>query len=381
MNIAVILGGGKGSRMGGKVNKILLSLADKPLIYHTIKKFEDCSDVDEIILVINKDDIDETKLLVSKYKFNKIKKVIEGGEERQDSVCNGIRAIENGMEEDVVLIHNAANPFVSEESIVEVIKAVKDHGAAVAAHKAKDTIKEVDLYGFVERTLERDKLWQMQTPQGMKYGVALKAFEKAYTDDVYATDDVALVERIGGRVKVIETNKENIKVTNPSDLVFAEKVIGDRIGVGQDSHRFEDGKKLMLGGVEIPFGKGLKGNSDGDVILHSLFNALSQAIGMRSIGCYADKMCLEEGIKDSKEYVKFILGKLSEYKINNVGIMVEGKEPKLEAHHDMIKEAVAELIGVEVGGVGLTFTSGEELTEFGKGMGMQAFSAVLLSRK
>jgi len=384
MNTAIIVGAGKGERMNSKINKILLTLAEKPIIYPTIKVFEDSDLIDNIILVINKDDEGEIKNLVRQYNFKKIKKIIEGGKERQDSVYNGLKAIENADNEDIILIHNAVNPFVDKKTIKELIEETKTHGAAVAAIKSEDTLKEVNEDNFVAKTLDRSKIWRMQTPQAMKYGLAKKAFEKAYKDNFYATDDVALIERLGEKVKIIETNKENIKITTPEDLQLAEKIkIGARIGLGQDSHSFEEKEKpLILGGIEIPNEPGLKANSDGDVILHTLFNALSQAIGYKSIGCYADKMCLEQGITDSKEYLKVILEKLKEenYKINNVGIMMELKKPNLGQYHDKIKESLSNLLKIEKNKIGLTFTSGDNLTEFGKGLGIQCFVVTIVNK-
>ncbi len=379
MNTAIIVGAGKGKRMNEKINKIFLSLVGKPIVCSTIEKFENLDLIDNIILVVNKDDENEIKRIIEKNQYKKIKKIVSGGEKRQDSVYNGIKAVENADDEDIILIHNAANPFVSEETIKETTEAAKEHGAAVAAIKAKDTIKEVDGDNFAVKTLDREKLWQMQTPQAIKYGLVKKAFEKAYEDNFYGTDDVALVERLGEKVKVVETNKENIKITTPEDLQIAEKIkSGARVGLGQDSHRFDEKQKpLILGGILIPDEQGLKANSDGDVILHALFNALSQAIGGRSISCYADKMCLEKGITDSKEYLKVILKKLNEdnWQINNVGVMVEAKKPKLEPYHDKIKESLSNLLKIEKDKIGLTFTSGEGLSEFGKGLGMQCFVA------
>lgn len=381
MNTAIIVGAGKGKRMQSKINKILLTLAGKPIICHTIKKFEDSDLIDNIILVINKDDEREIKNLVKKYNFKKIKKIIYGGKERQDSVYNGIKAIENASDEDITLINNAVNPFVNEKTIRELIEEARIYGASAAAIKAKDTIKEVDKNNFAVKTLDRSKLWQMQTPQVMKYGLAIKAFEKAYKDDFYATDDVSLIERLGKKVKIVETNKENIKITTPENLMLSEKInSAKRIGLGHDSHRFEEKEKLLiLGGILIPNEKGLKANSDGDVILHALFNSISQAIGERSISCYADSLC-KKGIIDSKEYLKIILKKLNErkYKIGNIGIMVEAKKPKLEPYHDKIKESLSNLLKIEKSQIGLTFTSGEDLTDFGKGKGMQCFAIATL---
>ena len=382
MATAIIVGAGKGERMQAKINKILLSLAEEPLIYHTIKVFEDSDLIDEIILVVNKDDNEEIKDLIKKYNFGKIKNIVFGGEKRQDSAYNGIKEIEKADDE-IILIHNAANPFVDQTTIRRLIEETKIHGAAVAAIKAKDTIKEVDKNNFVIKTLDRKKLWQMQTPQAMKLSLAKKAFENAYNNNFYATDDVALVEQLGEKVKIVETNKENIKITTPEDLQLAEKIkTGARVGLGLDSHKFDDEPRpLILGGIEIPDEPGLKANSDGDVILHALFNALSQAIGGKSIGCYADKMCLEHEIKDSKEYLKIILKKLEEknYKINNIGIMIEAKKPNMEPHHDNIKESLSNLLKIDQGQIGLTFTSGEDLTDFGKGLGIQCYAIVAVS--
>lgn len=384
MNTTIIVGAGKGERMKSKVNKILLTLAEKPLIYNTIKTFEDSNLIDNIILVINKDDEREIKDLIKNYNFIKIKKIIEGGKERQDSVYNGIKAIEKADDEDIILIHNAANPFVSQETIKKIIEETKKHGAAVAAIKSEDTLKEVDEGNFVVKTFDRKKIWRMQTPQAMKYSLAVRAFEKAHQDDFYATDDVALVERLGEKVKIVETNKENIKITTPEDFVAAEKIkSGARVGLGMDSHRFDDKPKpLILGGFLIPNEQGLKANSDGDVILHALFNSLSQAIGMKSIGCYADKTCLEQGITDSKEYVKFIYNKVKTegYELNNIGIMVEAKKPNLGPYHNKIKDSLSDLLKINKEQIGLTFTSGEGLTEFGKGLGMQCFCVVSLNK-
>ena len=381
MNTAIIVGSGKGTRMNEKVNKIFLSLTDKPIIYHTIKAFEDCSLIDGIVLVSNEEG--ELKRIIERNHFKKIKKIVRGGEKRQDSAYNGLKAV-NGKDEDIILIHNAANPFITGTTIKKVIDAAKEHGACAAAIKAKDTIKEADKNGFAIKTLDREKMWQMQTPQAMKFSMAKRAFEKAYQDKFYGTDDAMLVERLGGKVKIVETEHENFKITTQYDLETARRIEGcSRAGLGMDSHGFSKEKKpLVLAGFLIKGENGLEANSDGDVILHALFNALSQAIGGRSIGCYADKMCIEEGVSDSKEYLKVILKEVKEknYRINNVGIMVEAKKPRLEQYWDGMKEALSSILGITKDAVGITFTSGDDLTDFGKGLGIQAF-AVCTVRK
>ena len=379
MNYAIIVAAGKGKRMNSKVNKILLLLDEKPILYHSIKPFEKSALIDKIFLIAGKEDVVDLGGVVRAGGFKKVE-IVEGGEERQDSVYNGLRALD-AKDEDIVLIHNGVNPFVSSELISKVVDGVKIYGACAVAYRAKDTIKEVDEEGFVLRTLDRNRLWQMQTPQAAKYKLLVRAFVKAYNDGYYGTDDVELIERIGERVKVIECDRENFKITQPADLENAKLLLNaDRVGVGLDSHRFTDEmKKLVLGGVEILGEKGIEANSDGDVILHSLFNALSSAVGGRSLGFYADHLC-NKGVKDSVVYLKVALEMVREkgFKINNIGVMVEGSKPRLDKYEELIKGRIAEICGVDYSKVGLAVTSGEDLSAFGKGEGVQVYSIVSL---
>jgi len=374
-NFAIIVAAGKGKRMNSKLHKLLLTLNNNYIINYTLEKFENSPLIDEIVLVSNEN--------FNVKNIKKLKKIVKGGEKRQDSVYNGLKAIENAKDDDIVVIHNGANPLVDEKTIKETIESAKQYGAAAAAFRAKDTIKESDKENFVKKTLNRENLWQMQTPQCIKYDLAIKSFENAKKDSFYSTDDVALVERNGAEVKIIETNEENIKLTTPSDLEKLNLLKNSsRIGLGLDSHKFTNiPKPLILGGVLIPNEQGLEANSDGDVILHSLFNAFSQAIGERSIGYYDDSM-LKKGITDSKEYLRLILKMVEErdFKINNIGIMIEAKKPFLEPFAEKMKAELSKLLKIQKTQIGITFTSGEELTEFGKGKGIQVFSIVSLKK-
>ena len=378
MNIAIIVAAGKGKRMGNKGDKILLGLLNKPVIAHTLEAFEKSNDIDEIVVVANKDNESEIKEMTSRLKFRKVKKIVLGGKERQDSVYNGIKSIKAGKD-DIVVIHNAANPLVSQQTISETVHAARKYGAAAAAMPAEDTIKEVE-NDTVVKTLQREKLWRMQTPQAMRFAIAEEAFEKARRENYYATDDVALVERLGKEVKIVQCNRENIKLTTQEDLAIAGLLKSStKVGIGQDSHRFTNRKKqLVLGGVVIPGHKGLEADSDGDVLLHALFNAIAQAIGGKSLGHYATPM-FKKGITDSKEYLKVMLEKIKEYRINNVGFMVEAKTPKIDVYSDDIKDKIADILGIKSEQVGITATSGEGLSEFGQGKGIQAFAVVTLT--
>jgi len=382
MNYAIIVAAGKGKRMNHKLNKILLLLNNQPIIAHSIKPFEDSPQIDKILLIAHKDDILDLNNIIKTYNFKKTK-IVEGGEERQDSVYNGIRLLKDARGDDIVIIHNAANPFINNTIIEDVINTTKEYGASAVAFKAKDTIKQADQDNLVINTLDRQTLWQMQTPQAAKYQLLVKAFVKAYNDNFYGTDDAQLIERLGEKVKLIECNKENFKITTPIDLENAKLLTkADRVGIGQDSHKFTDQpKQLILGGTVIPDEPGLEAESDGDVILHSLFNALSQSVGGKSLGFYATPLC-NKGIKNSDVYLKIALDMIKEkdFKINNIGIMVEAKKPRLDNYEELIKEKIAELCNIDSSKIGITATSGEELTPFGKGQAIQVFSIVSLRK-
>ena len=384
MNFAIIVAAGKSRRMKKGINKLFLPLLNKPMIYYTIKNFNNCNFINEIVVVAQKNDIKKINEIKQKFNFNKIKKIVEGGKERQDSVYNGLMSIKNAKNDYVIVVHNGSNPLIKENEIAECINAAKKHGAAVAGFPLKDTIKKIKK-DFVEKTIDRKDVYQMQTPQAIQYGLFVKAFENAKKKKLKFTDDVSLVEALGKKVKIVQCSYENIKITTQDDLRIAEGILmkrdssGFRIGFGQDSHRFSTNKnkRLILGGYAIPNETGFEANSDGDVILHALFNAISSAIGERSLDYYADKM-YKKGVTDSKEYLKVILNKLNgkNFVINNVSIMIEAGKPKLEQHTEKIKESLSKILKLEKEKIGIAYTSGEKLTPFGQGKGMQGFAVV-----
>ena len=389
MNFAIIVAAGKGKRMNKSINKVFLPLLDKPMIYYTLKVFQNCNLIDEIVVVAQKKYIKKIFSLKIFFDFNKIKDVVEGGEERQDSVYNGLVSLKNAKNGDVVVVHNGSNPLVKQNEIIDCINAAKGCGCAVAGFPLKDTIKKANNW-FVEKTIDRADVYQVQTPQAVKYALFIEAFKAAKSKKLKVTDDASLIEAIGKKVKIVPCSYENIKITTQDDLKIAEGILmkrkiinaGFRIGFGQDSHRFsaDKDKKLVLGGFIIPNDAGLEANSDGDVVLHALFNAISSAIGERSLGYYADEMC-KKGINDSKEYLKVILNKLSSKnsKINNVSIMIEASKPRLDGHTEKIKDSLSKILKLSKDDIGITYTSGEGLTSFGQGKGMQCSAVVSLA--
>lgn len=225
---AIILAAGKGKRMGTDISKQYLLLEGFPVLYYAIDVFEK-SQVDNIILVTSKEDIDFCRInIVEKYNFTKIKAIIAGGKERYNSVHQGLNAIETmGISTDVVLIHDGARPFVNEKVIVDSINCAKEYGACVAAVKAKDTIKLSSKDGFIETTPDREAVWQIQTPQTFRYKLIKNAYDKVLGENpIGITDDAMVLEKSGfKRIKLMEASYDNIKLTTKEDLAFGQAIL------------------------------------------------------------------------------------------------------------------------------------------------------------
>jgi len=221
-NTAIIAAAGIGSRMQAGRAKQLIELGGVPLLVHTLRRFEDCSAVDNVILVLQPSLTAEVLALASRHNFTKISRVVAGGAERQDSVYRGLQVI-TPETAGVVAIHDAARPFVRPDEIRTVIELAASKGAALLAVPATDTIKQVRS-GRVQRTLDRKGIYHAQTPQAFQYSIIREAYDRAFEDGFVGTDDSQLVERIGHRVSVVEGSYTNIKITRPFDLRLAEAI-------------------------------------------------------------------------------------------------------------------------------------------------------------
>lgn len=223
----IIAAAGMSNRMGSKINKQFIAIGGKPILAHTIEKFEKSRYIDEIILVAKEEEIEYCrKEIVRKYKFKKVANIIRGGKERQDSVYNGILALNE--KSDIVLTHDGARPFVKLENIEDGIKGVEKYGACVIGVPVTDTIKVVGEDNNINNTPKRSLLWAAQTPQCFFKDILIKGYEKAISDGFLGTDDSSIVERIGYDVKMIMGSYENIKITTPEDLILGESLIKER---------------------------------------------------------------------------------------------------------------------------------------------------------
>lgn len=227
--VAIVLAAGRGKRMQSDVAKQYLLIKGKPVLFYSLKAFED-SVVDEIILVTAESEITYCKEeIVEKYNFNKVSRIVAGGKERYHSVYNGLKACDDAQ---IVLIHDGARPFVNDEIIERNIAMVKEYGACVTGMPVKDTIKIADESGFVKETPRRDLIWAVQTPQTFQYPLIKNAYdtflnkEEAHCKQYNVTDDAMVAEIFGGlKVKLVEGSYNNVKITTPEDMVLAEAIL------------------------------------------------------------------------------------------------------------------------------------------------------------
>lgn len=375
----IIVAAGKGTRMGAAVNKVLLKIFGKSIIEYTIEAFENCVDTDEIILVIGKDDEAEFCEILKKYPNVKY---VFGGKTRRESVLNGLKAAES----DYVAVHDGARALITPELISKVIADGKKYGAATLGVKAKDTVKLIDENGFVVHTTDRNSTYQTQTPQVFKKSLIISAHEQVNDD---ATDDAALAEKMGIKVKMTDGCYENIKITTPEDLISAKEILKERegtkvndlrIGYGFDVHKLTEGRKLILCGTEIPHSFGLLGHSDADVAVHALCDAILGAAALGDIGRhFPDTDMKYKGI-NSMLLLAEVIKKTEElnYEINNADITIVAQKPKLMGYIETMRKNIAETLKTEVGNVNIKATTTEKLGFEGREEGISATAAVTL---
>jgi len=395
MNTAIILAAGKGSRMHAGMNKQFLPLSGKPLLAHTLEAFQNCRAIDGIIVVADREELELCKeLIIDAYGFDKVDKLVPGGRVRQQSVYNGLLELPENCS--VVVVHDGARPIVTGEIIERCIEGAEAYGAVSAGMPAKETIKVLDGRGFVKYTPERDKVWITQTPQAFKPDIIRKAHESAAAEGISGTDDAFLVEILGIQVKMIESSYENIKVTTPEDIIVAETLMGKsnlkegkrgdkmtpgfRIGNGYDVHRLAEGRKLILGGVEIPYEKGLLGHSDADVLVHAIMDALLGACGEYDIGKqFPDSDAAYKGISSLilLEKVRAAVSARG-YRISNIDSIIVAERPKLAAYIDGMREKLSAVLQLEKNAVGIKATTTEGLGFTGTGEGIAAYAVACI---
>lgn len=382
---AVLAAGGASSRMGTGRSKVLLELSGEPVLLKSLRALLECSYIEEVCIVCREEDMEEISRLALRLNAGSGKEICfaPAGRDRQESVYNGVQALTEDC--GYLVFHDAARPFISPELIAAVCKDALSFGAATAAVPSKDTCKLSDGGGFVDSTPPRDRLMAVQTPQAFKKELYLYALEKARVKGLSYTDDCQLIEAAGGRVKLTPGDYKNFKLTTPEDLILARALAGDRreamrIGSGYDVHRLVPDRRLILGGVEVPYELGLLGHSDADVLAHAISDALLGAAALGDIGkLFPDSDPEYEGA-DSLKLLEKVCARVRQagFDIGNLDSTVIAQRPKLAPYIDRMRENLAAACGVDVSRVSVKATTEEGLGFTGSGEGIAASAVCLL---
>lgn len=374
MNIcAVILCGGSGTRMGTQMSKTLLPLGGVPAVIRCARAFRDTCD--HLILAVRPD---EEMLFADLFAAHNIPlfQIVHGGATRQQSVKNALAALPNAC--DTVLIHDGARALVTRDVIDRVIRGARANGSAIPAVPVRDTVKEAESM-IVQKTLDRSRLYAMQTPQGFRAELLLRAHREVTQD---CTDDAALLELMGLPVHLVEGDPLNFKLTTPEDYRMAQSLfsLAPRIGQGFDAHRLVENRKLILCGVEVPYEKGLLGHSDADVALHALMDSMLGALALGDIGkLFPDN---DQSFKDisSMLLLERAYRRIEEmgYRIGNCDVTIVAQRPKLASFIPEMRANIARVLKCDESLVSVKATTTEKMGYEGTGEGISAHSVCLL---
>jgi 2-C-methyl-D-erythritol 4-phosphate cytidylyltransferase/2-C-methyl-D-erythritol 2,4-cyclodiphosphate synthase len=379
---AIIAAGGRGARFGGDTPKQLLTLGGVPILQRTIEVFVDSPSVNEIVVALPRELAESPPAYLQS--VTKRTQLVTGGERRRDSVANAFQLISNHT--DVVVIHDAARPFVTDGMIRRTIEAAFESGAAIAAVPAHDTVKRGDASGTVVATLPREEIYLAQTPQAFRVDVLREAL--AIGGD--ATDEAALVERAGHRVRLVAGDAANLKITTQADLTVAERLLGARpnraaamrIGNGYDLHRLVHGRPLILGGVTIPFEKGLQGHSDADAVCHAITDAILGAAGAGDIGRHFPDTDPAWKDADSIELLRRAAAVVRGrgYEISNIDAIIVAEKPKIAPHAPAMIANVAAALGIDAGAISIKGKTNEGVDSMGAGESIAVHAVALVTR-
>jgi 2-C-methyl-D-erythritol 4-phosphate cytidylyltransferase / 2-C-methyl-D-erythritol 2,4-cyclodiphosphate synthase len=391
---AIIAAGGRGLRMGRALPKQYLTVGGQTILERSLAAFDRHQQVQELVVVVPPEALDSAEFV--KPATSKPVRFVAGGARRQDSVANGVDAL--SAEAQVVLVHDAARPMVSADLISRTIAAAASAGAAIAAVPVHDTVKQVTIdggVGFIEKTLPRESVFLAQTPQAFRRDVldAVVALGREASD---ATDEASLAERAGYRVQVVPGDPDNLKITTEADLARAEGLLGGlagaesqrkesvasvmRIGLGYDLHVLVEGRPLILGGVLIPYERGLMGHSDADAVSHAVTDAVLGAANIGDIGkLFPDT---DQAWKDANS-LRLLADawtrvRAAGFTLGNLDIVVIAQQPKIGPHADAIRESLARVLDVTPAQISIKGKTNERVDAVGRGEAIAVHAVALL---
>jgi len=390
VNWAVLVAGGRGTRLGLPHNKAFEPLLGEPMLALSLRALLASGAFGGVTVVVGSGEIAQAEALIAGNVPTDVPLlVIEGGKDRQASVWNGLATIPPEVTH--VAVHDAARPLVTTEVITTCLASAREFGSGVAAVPLKDTIKQVDATGAVLGTPARSELRAVQTPQAFSASLLREAHQRAAQTGLRATDDAALVEAMGITVRLVEGDSENIKVTTPEDIAIAEALLAQRkpprpsfrIGQGYDVHRLVEGRPLILCGVHIPWDRGLLGHSDADVAAHALCDAVLGAAGLGDIGRHFPDTDPAYAGADSLLLLAQATRKAAAagYAVGNADVTIVAQRPKLKDYMDQMADNLARALGVEAWVVNVKATTTEGLGFEGRGEGISAQAVALLIKR
>jgi len=384
---ALIVAAGRGSRAGQGIPKQYRLLGGNPVLARTLETFLAHPEIQKTLVVIHPDDQElygQSLAALPQELANRLAPVAFGGETRQESVCNGLEALE-AFAPDHVLIHDAARPFVAADLIDRAIESARLWKAAVPGIPVTDTIKVVDPQGKVEATPDRTTLRAVQTPQAFDFAILLEAHRRAAAANLRTfTDDGALAEWAGLSVHVFPGDAANTKLTHSADFAEAERRLKEtpmtyvtRLGTGFDVHAFGEGDHVWLGGIRIPHDMGVLAHSDGDVILHALTDALLGAIADGDIGTHFPPSDPQWKGASSDRFLAHAVALVRARggKIDHLDATLLAERPRLGPYREEMRRRIAQICGLKIEQVSLKATTTEKLGFTGRSEGIAAQAA------
>lgn len=379
---ALIVAAGAGTRFGGDLPKVFVPLAGLPLLAWSLRAYGRHPAV-QSLCVVTAEEYRAPAARLCEAQLTVPWQVVAGGAVRRQSVHKGLQAL-RACAPDLVAIHDGARPLVSPEVISDGLAVAARHGAALAALPVVDTVKRTDGAGRVTATLDRRELQLAQTPQTFRFDLIYRAHEQAEAEGWEVTDDAMLVERCGHPVYASRGDRRNLKITVPEDLLMAQSLLSPpgapRVGHGFDLHRLVAGRRLVLGGVQVQYERGLLGHSDADAPLHAVCDALLGAAGLGDIGRHFPDTDPAYKDADSRQLLRRVgeLARAAGWLVGNIDVTILAQAPRLAPHLPAMCEATAAALGVPPALINYKATTTEKLGPIGEGEAIAAEAVALL---
>lgn len=381
----IVLAAGRGTRIGADKNKMLLNLANKTPLELTLQSCREATCLDEVVLVC-KDSEREQMREIADAIFPEGEVILaSGGATRQDSAYSGILAASPDC--DILAVLDGARCFTTPELIENCVRSCIEHGSGVAGCWCTDTVKLADAEGCFLRTLDRNRLVLVETPQVFPREILKLAYEKAREDGFLGTDDSSLVERLGLHPRLVVSGGNNFKLTHPKDIVRGtQEVLGVRdlrIGQGYDIHALKEGRPFLLAGVRIESSLGLDGHSDADVLAHAVIDALLGAAGQRDIGEFFPDTDPAYRGADSMKLLEQVWAMLQAegYALVNLDTTIFLEKPKLSPYKRKIIHSLAKALGAEQRSISVKAKTAEQFDAVGEGLACAASATCLMTKQ